>query len=147
AREAGALMMFGEKYGERVRMLTMGQNSIELCGGTHVSRTGDIGPFRITSESSVASGVRRVEAVTGPSAVELAQKDRATLTELAQSLKVAPDGLAARIKALHEEIRELKQAKARGPKVGADASKTETIAGHQVVIQHVSNASMGELLT
>jgi len=87
AQSLGAMMLFGEKYGETVRVLSMSEFSVELCGGTHVKRTGDIGIFKIISEQGIASGVRRIEAITGDSAVEYTQKQGWLISQLAASLK------------------------------------------------------------
>ncbi len=91
AIKAGALAFFGDKYGDEVRVLSMGEFSTELCGGTHVRRTGDIGLFKIVSESGVAAGVRRIEAVTGDGALAWVQAQEAQLHEAAAALK-APVG-------------------------------------------------------
>jgi alanyl-tRNA synthetase len=96
AQKSGAMMLFGEKYGDEVRVLDIG-TSRELCGGTHVSRTGDIGLFKIVSEGGVAAGIRRVEAVTGKGALDYVQKQEATLTHAAQLLKSPIGELEARI--------------------------------------------------
>jgi alanyl-tRNA synthetase len=92
ARAKGAMMLFGEKYGDQVRVLTMGDGfSVELCGGTHARRTGDIGLMRIVAESGIAAGVRRIEAVTGKGALRLFDQQQQRLAELARLLKAAPD--------------------------------------------------------
>ncbi|MGE4267480.1 MAG: alanine--tRNA ligase [Deferribacterales bacterium] len=113
AVKAGAMALFGEKYGERVRVVRVEDFSMELCGGCHVDRTGDIGFFKIASEASVASGVRRIEAVTGMNAVAYAQKTDSTVKEAAKLLKAAPDNVISRIEetmdALKERERELKK--------------------------------------
>jgi len=87
AKALGAMMLFGEKYGESVRVLSMSEFSVELCGGTHVKRTGDIGAFKIISEQGIASGVRRIEGITGDSAIEYTQKQGWLISKLASSLK------------------------------------------------------------
>lgn len=113
AVQAGAMALFGEKYGERVRVVRVEDFSMELCGGCHVDRTGDIGFFKVASEASVASGVRRIEAVTGMNAVAYAQKTDSTVKEAAKLLKAAPDNVLSRMEetmeALKERERELKK--------------------------------------
>ena len=111
AMGAGAMALFGEKYGDEVRVVSMGVGedgrtySVELCGGTHVRRTGDIALFRIVSEGAVAAGVRRIEAVTGELAYDEARREHDLLESLAQSLKAAPADLPARLEALVDERR------------------------------------------
>jgi alanyl-tRNA synthetase len=109
AKARGAIAMFGEKYGERVKVLDVGGWSIELCGGTHVRATGDIGPFVIVSESAIQAGVRRIEAVTGPAAVAAIQRQRRVLRESSALLKTGERDLPARIQALQESVKELKR--------------------------------------
>ncbi len=110
ARQKGALALFGEKYGERVRVLTMGDGfSVELCGGTHAKRTGDIGLFRITSESGIASGVRRIEAVTGAGAFDYMTQAQKKLAIAAQMLKTAPDSVVEKLDALLAHNRQLEK--------------------------------------
>ncbi len=108
AQQSGATMLFGEKYGEEVRVLSIG-SSKELCGGTHVQRTGDIGFFSITAEGGVAAGVRRVEAVTGLAALAYVQGMEATLGGVAGTLKVTPSEVPARVSGLLEQMRDLEK--------------------------------------
>jgi alanyl-tRNA synthetase len=108
AKQSGAMMLFGEKYGDEVRVLEIG-TSKELCGGTHVQRTGDIGLFKIVAESGVAAGVRRVEAVTGSNAVQYVQDMEATLGQAAAALKTQPHELAARIAQVQEQVKALEK--------------------------------------
>jgi len=108
AKQTGAMMLFGEKYGDVVRVLNIG-SSIELCGGTHVQRTGDIGFFTITGESGVAAGVRRIEAVTGLVALQHVQNVGATLAEVAGALRVTAAELPARVASLTHQIRDLEK--------------------------------------
>jgi alanyl-tRNA synthetase len=108
AQKLGAMMLFGEKYGETVRVLDIG-SSRELCGGTHVRATGDIGLFKIVAEGGVAAGVRRVEAVTGDNALTYLQQLESTLEHVAGSLKVAPAEVDARVTALLEQMRGLEK--------------------------------------
>ncbi len=115
AIEEGAMALFGEKYGDEVRVVTMGENedgsyfSVELCGGTHVARTGDIGVFKIVSESAVAAGVRRIEALTGAAAQSHFNRQEAALFEAAGLLKVPPAEVPTRIGALLEERKKLEK--------------------------------------
>jgi alanyl-tRNA synthetase len=130
AIRAGALAFFGDKYGDEVRVLSMGDFSTELCGGTHVARTGDIGFFKIVSESGVAAGVRRVEAVTGEGALAWVQEQEAGLAEAAEALKAPVGEVAAKIgqvldnvKALERELAKLKSrlASSQGEDLAAQA--------------------------
>lgn len=109
ARKAGAMMLFGEKYGDIVRMVRMGDDShtisTELCGGTHVKRTGELGSFLVTSEEAVSSGVRRIEAMTGMAAVEFNQQLRYTASTLARQLGVKLEGLEERIAKLQDDLK------------------------------------------
>jgi alanyl-tRNA synthetase len=119
AQKAGAVALFGEKYGEEVRVVSMGQGdrslntdisySMELCGGTHVGQTGDIGFFKIISESAVASGVRRVEALTGEAAVRHVEARDAIVAEAAQALNTAPSEISSRVTTLLQERRAMER--------------------------------------
>lgn len=109
AKAKGAMALFGEKYDERVRVLSMGDFSTELCGGTHASRTGDIGLFRIISESGTAAGVRRIEAVTGKGAITTVHADSDRLSEVAHLLKGDSNNLADKVRSVLERTRQLEK--------------------------------------
>jgi len=112
AQKTGAMMLFGEKYGDEVRVLDIG-SSRELCGGTHVSRTGDIGLFKITSESGVAAGVRRIEATTGEGALNLIKTQQSLISSLANDLKAPVSELAAKVAQLSDYAKSLEKELAR----------------------------------
>ena len=97
AKKLGAIALFGEKYGETVRVVEMGDVSIEFCGGTHVDNTAKAGPFRVKSETSVASGVRRIEATCGKLSLQGMERSQGVLHKAAQFLKTAPAGLLERM--------------------------------------------------
>ncbi len=110
AKKKGAVAMFGEKYGETVRVVEMGDFSVEFCGGTHLDNTAKAGPFRIKSESSVASGVRRMEATTGRLSLESMEKSHGVLSKAAQFFKAAPSELLERLEQQAGEMKQLRQA-------------------------------------
>jgi len=109
AKQRGAQALFGEKYGEKVRLLSMGEFSVELCGGTHVSRTGDIGLFKIQSEGGIAAGIRRIEAVTGQAALDWVDGLQNQLKQLAAQLKTNPASLEGKLTALLEKQQALEK--------------------------------------
>jgi alanyl-tRNA synthetase len=147
----GALAFFEEKYSGTVRMVEMTGLSSELCGGTHVRMTGDIGPVRITSESSVAAGVRRIEAITGEAAVLDMEATDGLIREAARLLKVAPSEVPQKISKLLSEQkelgREMAQIRSAGKKGGAEAlaSNAREIAGARVVVTKVDSGDAGSL--
>ena len=110
AKKKGAIAMFGEKYGDIVRVVEMGEFSMEFCGGTHLSNTAKVGPFRIKSESSIASGVRRIEATVGQLSLDVMNKNQELLFHVAQTLKTTPGELAAKAEQQINEMKELRHA-------------------------------------
>jgi alanyl-tRNA synthetase len=148
---AGAIALFGEKYEREVRVLNFGDFSTELCGGTHVTRTGDIGVFRILSEAGVAAGVRRIEAVTGEGALEAIARSESVLRDVSGMLRGHRDELAdkvrevlERVRAQEREIRALKDKLASGQ--GTDlAAGAVDVAGTKVIAARVDGADSGSL--
>jgi alanyl-tRNA synthetase len=140
----GAMALFDEKYGDRVRMVSIGDFSKELCGGTHSHHTGDIGLFKITGESSVAAGIRRIEAVTGAGAVTYVQDQERTLKETAALLKTAPEDTAERVRRILVQQKELEKelervkARAMGRQFGPSAADIQEVDGIKVLATRVS---------
>jgi len=130
AQKTGAMMLFGEKYGEVVRVLNIG-SSIELCGGTHVKRTGDIGLFKILAESGVAAGVRRVEAVTGEGALAFVYQQERQLQEVSTALKAQPHEAAARVAQILDNAKTLEK------ELAALKSKLASAQGDELLNQAV----------
>jgi alanyl-tRNA synthetase len=148
---SGAMALFGEKYDRHVRVLRIGEFSTELCGGTHVARSGDIGLFRITSESGVAAGVRRIEAVTGQAALDYIARTDTALREVAQLVRGSRDDVLEKVREslertrqLEKEVRALKDklASGQGNDLGAGAVE---IHGIKVVAARVDGADAGAL--
>ena len=125
AMERGAVALFGEKYGELVRTLAVGDFSRELCGGTHVPNSGRIGLFRVTSETAISAGTRRIEAVTGPDAVTLSNRDRGIVADIAALLKVASTEAGARVAQLVADAKSLKKQLEKATAVDLGAVLTE----------------------
>jgi alanyl-tRNA synthetase len=151
AKKSGAMALFGEKYGDVVRVLKIGSDSIELCGGTHVPRAGDIGLFKIVFESGIASGVRRIEAVTGEVAIKRFIESENKLDTAAQSLKASRDNLLPRIEQLQANNRSLeKQVEALKSKLasrtGGDlASQAQEVEGIKVLTAKLDGANVKTL--
>jgi alanyl-tRNA synthetase len=147
AIKAGAMALFGEKYGDEVRVLSFGDFSTELCGGTHVHRTGDIGFFRITGEGGIASGIRRIEAVTGEGALEAVKAADATLKRVAGALRATPaeiEGKVAQLldqqKKLEREMSALRAKLASGGGAADLASQAVKINGVSVLAAKIDGA-------
>lgn len=153
AKEAGAMALFGEKYDDDVRVVSMGSFSMELCGGTHVERTGDIGLFKIISESGIASGVRRIEAATGLTALHYVQQQTFELSSISAVLKTDVNNAGERVvqlieqtKTLEKEVAKLKQEIANS--AGGDLlSQINEINGVKVLSYHVQGIESGALRT
>ncbi|MEL7399628.1 MAG: alanine--tRNA ligase-related protein, partial [Pseudomonadota bacterium] len=152
AQSKGAMALFGEKYGDEVRVLSMGDGfSVELCGGIHATRTGDIGQIRITSEAGVASGVRRIEAVTGQKALALVDEQQALLEQVSAMLKTRPDLLTDKLSQLvtqsKQQEKELAQLKAKlaSAASGDLVSQAKDIAGIKVLAARLDGADMKSL--
>lgn len=153
AKAKGAMALFGEKYDERVRVLSMGDFSTELCGGTHASRTGDIGLFRIISESGTAAGVRRIEAVTGEGAIATVHADSDRLSEVAHLLKGDSNNLADKVRSVLERTRqqekELQQLKeqAAAQESANLSSKAIDVNGVKLLVSELSGVEPKMLRT
>ena len=151
AVDSGAIALFGEKYDNDVRVLNFGSFSVELCGGTHVDRTGDIGVFKITHETGIASGVRRIEAVTGKGALEWIESRERTLNAVADKLKAQPDQAAARVEQLLKQNRDLQKrlATARHAMLTGERSdqedEIEEIAGIKVLAARIHDVDASTL--
>jgi alanyl-tRNA synthetase len=143
ALDFGALALFGEKYGDEVRVLRMGAGSTELCGGTHVSRTGDIGLFKIVSEGGVSAGVRRIEAVTGQGALDYVTTEERRLAEAAQLLGGNPADVADKLRVVLERQKRLEReldglkAKAASGATSDLGSSARDIGGVKIVVQRL----------
>ncbi|HUH57731.1 MAG TPA: DHHA1 domain-containing protein, partial [Pseudomonadales bacterium] len=153
ARAAGAMALFGEKYDDQVRVLSMGKDefSIELCGGTHASRTGDIGLLKITSEGGIAAGVRRIEAVVGEAALDFIAAEEATLSKLAHNFKTSNDKVLEKVEQLqnraHALEKELEAVKAKNAQsAGNDlATQAKDINGIKVLSAQLAGADVDTL--
>jgi alanyl-tRNA synthetase len=144
AKAAGAVALFGEKYGEKVRVVTVHHESTELCGGTHVFRSGDIGLFKITEESAIAAGVRRIVALTGSAAMNHLRALERTLLTAAGLYKTAPDELPRRIEASQKRVKELEkkleEAQLKAASASTDAESVQDVNGIKVLTHRVDGA-------
>ena len=150
ARATGAMMLFGEKYPDVVRLVEMGEFSKELCGGTHLDNTGQVGLFRIVAEESVAAGTRRITALTGPGALKHMRHHESLLHTVASELRVPPEAVPERVEAMAKEIRDLRKQAAKGP-AASQVSVDELLAvgfdvgTARVIVAEVPGAAAGAL--
>jgi alanyl-tRNA synthetase len=144
AERLGAMALFGEKYGERVRMVEIDGVSRELCGGTHVAATSEIGLFHVTTETSSASNVRRIEAVTGPEAARLFQERTQRLNELATRLKVPEHEVVNAVDRLSQRVKELEKAP-KQPAGEVDVSQADERGGVLVLVQAMNGLDANSL--
>ncbi|HEK3168341.1 TPA: alanine--tRNA ligase [Proteus mirabilis] len=153
AKQKGAMALFGEKYEERVRVLTMGDFSTELCGGTHAARTGDIGLFRIMSESGTAAGIRRIEAITGATAIESVHEQSDLISLVAHALKSNGSNLVEKIKTVQEKYRslekELQQLKDQqaAQESSSLGSQAKNVKGIKLLVRELNNVEPKMLRT
>ena len=151
ARKMGATALFGEKYGEQVRVVSIGDFSMELCGGTHVNNIGRIGLVKVVSESSVGAGMRRIEALTGSQALAYLNDSERELKQVSARLKTAPHELTERIDALFQQLREkereLESLKTRlsGRQAAGLLEQAMDIAGVKVLVAELPNQDMNSL--
>ncbi|MGL1879128.1 alanine--tRNA ligase [Proteus mirabilis] len=153
AKQKGAMALFGEKYEERVRVLTMGDFSTELCGGTHAARTGDIGLFRIMSESGTAAGIRRIEAITGATAIESVHEQSDLISLVAHALKSDGSNLVEKIKtaqekyrSLEKELQQLKDQQA-AQESSSLGSQAKNVKGIKLLVRELNNVEPKMLRT
>merc|ERR1711965_1003831 len=147
ALNSGAMALFGEKYDDDVRVLTMGENSysVELCGGTHVNRTGDVGFFTITNQSSVASGIRRIEAVAGMRAIEHFNNVRNASNSIQALLNVSLDDIEEKIKSLVKENKDLKKSGRTSNQHSIIYSESHDIDDWKLIVEQVEVANTKDM--
>ena len=143
AKAKGAIAFFGEKYGERVRVVTVGPSlSVELCGGTHLEHSATIGAFRITSESSIGSGIRRIEAVTGPKVIEMTRAQEDTLNELSKLLKSPRQDVSKKVQKLLEEVAKLKSKAGSTSAAASGDIPLRDVGSEKIVAHHVPDSTV-----
>jgi len=153
ASAIGAMALFGEKYGDIVRVVEIGDYSVELCGGTHVTHTSQVGPVKILGEASIGSGLRRIEALTGADAIEAYRNDRRLLEQIASLVKGSPEEAADKVRRILDDLKaartELEKARSSGVKdqAGALVAKAEKIGNASLVAAEVPGLGIGDLQT
>ena len=151
AKKSGAIALFGEKYGDKVRVVSVGDYSVELCGGTHVSQSGSIQGFKIISEQGIAAGIRRIEALTSQNLFDYFQKEEELLKELSTKLKSDPEHLLQRVESLEQELKssksDLDKLKAKMAKEEMGELSAESVNGCSVVIKELQGVDRNDLRT